>query len=304
MIRPPSRGMFSSPDQVRRVMIVIVGLMTTTAKRRQKPSLRRATDPSSLCRGPRDAHAPFANHACLSPGGSSPGCEDRCVVPAGWVAVVPIKPLPVAKSRLRGAVADGSHHRLVLAMAKDTVAAALASHRLARVLVVTDDRLAGSALAAVGAEWVPDAPRAGLNAAFAHGARLAAHGARRGARGPSRGVVALAADLPALVPADLAAALDAAAGIAAGDRAFVADAAGTGTVLLTALAGADLDPRFGAGSAVAHARSGAVPLTGHWPGLRRDVDTAQDLTSALALGVGRFTAELVMPARYGVDRRS
>jgi 2-phospho-L-lactate guanylyltransferase len=71
----------------------------------------------------------------------------------------------------------------------------------------------------------------------------------------------------------------------------VADAAGTGTTLLTAL-GVGLDPHFGAGSARAHQQAGAVPLAGDWPGLTRDVDTAEDLRAALALGVGPRTAAL------------
>jgi 2-phospho-L-lactate guanylyltransferase len=156
--------------------------------------------------------------------------------------------------------------------------------------VVTDDPLAGAALAAAGAAWLRDLPRAGLNAAFAHGAR-------RAVRGPVRGTAALAADLPAVRPAELAAALDAAAGSAG--RAYVADAAGTGTVLLTALWGLDLDPRFGPGSAAAHAHSGAAALAGDWPGLRRDVDTPADLAAAVALGVGPYTAELLPAAQYG-----
>jgi 2-phospho-L-lactate guanylyltransferase len=203
--------------------------------------------------------------------------------------VVPVKPLATAKSRLRGAVPDVPHDRLVLAMAKDTLAAALASERISRVIVVTEDPIAGSALAAAGAEWVPDTPRAGLNAAFSHGARLAS-----GGREP---VAALTADLPALRPTELSSALDAASAAA---RACVPDADGTGTVLLTARAGVELDPRFGPDSAAAHVRSGALALTGDWPGLRRDVDTPADLAAVVGLGLGRHTAELVHAARYGV----
>ena len=137
---------------------------------------------------------------------------------------------------------------------------------------------------------MPDEPAAGLNAAFTHGAR-------RNGTVRSVGVAALAADLPALRPEELAAALDAAT--RAGTRSYVPDADGTGTVLLAARAGTDLNPRFGPGSAAAHARSGALPLAGDWPGLRRDVDTPADLAAALGLGVGRYTAELVSATRYG-----
>ncbi|GAA4448765.1 2-phospho-L-lactate guanylyltransferase [Phytohabitans houttuyneae] len=196
-----------------------------------------------------------------------------------WGVVLPVKRLTAAKSRLRGALTGVPHERLALALAQDTVAAALASAEVAEVLAVTDDPAVGQALAALGARVVPDVPGGGLNAAFAYGASLLAH----------RPVAALAADLPTLCPADLSEALREAAGPG---RHFVADAPGTGTVLLTAQAGVRLDPRFGPGSAAAHRRSGAVPLAGDWPSLRRDVDTAADLEAATRLGLGPHSAEV------------
>jgi 2-phospho-L-lactate guanylyltransferase len=54
-----------------------------------------------------------------------------------------------------------------------------------------------------------------------------------------------------------------------------------------------LRPRFGAGSALRHRAAGAHPLSGNWPGLRRDVDTEQDLREAVDLGVGAHTCELL-----------
>ena len=191
-----------------------------------------------------------------------------------WAVVIPVKPLATAKTRLRGAAPGLPHERLVLAFALDCATAAVASRAVAEVLVVTDDPVAAKALGEVGAFVVPDEPGAGLNAALRYGAGLLS--------GP---VAALAGDLPALRPAELAGALDAAGAHA---RAFVADATGGGTVLLTA-AGAPLDPRFGAGSARAHTAAGAVPLDGAWPSLRLDVDTAEDLARATALGLGAHT---------------
>ncbi|WP_345535232.1 2-phospho-L-lactate guanylyltransferase [Phytohabitans rumicis] len=191
-----------------------------------------------------------------------------------WGVVLPVKRLGVAKSRLRGAVDAVPHERLALALAQDTVAAAVACPYVAEVLAVTDDPTVADALAALGARIAPDLPGAGLNAAFAYGASLL----------PGRPVAALAADLPALRPEELAAALrDATA------RSYVADAPGTGTVLLTAPVGVPLEPRFGPGSAAAHRRSGALPLPGDWPTLRRDVDTAADLAAATRLGLGPHT---------------
>ena len=203
--------------------------------------------------------------------------------------VVPVKRLDAAKTRLRGA-ADrgagdpGAHTRLALALAHDTVAAARSASRVRSVLLVSSDPVVAAEFAAIGVEVVPDGPVPGLNPAYAHGAALLR------ARDPRSAVGALQADLPALTPRELDAALAAAAGR---PRAFVADADGTGTVLLVAAPGVALDPRFGAGSAARHAASGAVALAGDWPGLRRDVDTPADLREATALGLGTATAALL-----------
>jgi 2-phospho-L-lactate/phosphoenolpyruvate guanylyltransferase len=202
-----------------------------------------------------------------------------------WSVVVPAKRLAVAKTRLRPAT-DGlavAHVDLVLALLADTVAAAVACPAVAEVVVVTDDPAAAELVQGLGARTVADAPDRGLNPALEHGAGSVT--------GPA--VAALSSDLPALRPAELAAALASAADHA---RAFVADAHGTGTTLLTAV-GAALDPRFGPGSAGAHRASGATPLTGDWPGLLRDVDTDADLRAALALGAGPRTKALAVHLR-------
>ena len=198
-----------------------------------------------------------------------------------WTVLLPVKVLARPKSRL--AVLAGDRRReLALALAADTVAAVLACPAVARVIVVTSDPLAGPLLAALGAVVVPDEP-AGLdgpdgsgdpddpglqdllNAALRHGAAVAAR------RWPGTGFAALTADLPALRPAELATALRAAEATAAratarvtARAAFVPDAAGVGTTLY------------------------AVPLAG----LRRDVDTPEDLQVVLALGAGPRTTAL------------
>ncbi|MEU8298180.1 2-phospho-L-lactate guanylyltransferase [Micromonospora sp. NPDC048909] len=199
-----------------------------------------------------------------------------------WTVVVPVKRLAAAKSRLRGALPGVPHEELALALAADTVRAVRACPAVAEILVVTDDPRMGAAARQAGARVLPDQPDAGLNAAFRHGASAA----------PGGWVAGLTADLPALRPAELAAAL-AAAQAAPAVRRFVADAPGGGTVLLAAPPGTPLDPRFGTDSAAAHAASGALPLTGDWPSLRRDVDTAADLTVAAGIGLGPRSAALV-----------
>ncbi len=196
-----------------------------------------------------------------------------------WSVVVPVKRLDRAKTRLRASLPDADHDALVLAMAADTVSAALACPAVGRVVVVTDDEHAAPDLTALGAVCVPDMPDAGLNPALEHGADEAVRLA------PDWGVAVLGSDLPALRPSELAGALAAVTG-----RAFVPDAAGTGTTLLAAVPGVPLRPAYGPGSAAAHAASGAAELTGRWPSLRRDVDTRDDLDEAARIGLGPRTA--------------
>jgi 2-phospho-L-lactate/phosphoenolpyruvate guanylyltransferase len=214
--------------------------------------------------------------------------------------VVPVKQLGVAKSRLRGAADQGigdpdAHARLALALAHDTVAAVRASIGVRRLLVISSDPVVAAELGAVGVEVVPDGPVPGLNAAYAGGAALLRE------HDPATAVGALQADLPALRPAELDHAIAAAAELFASGRAgraFCSDAEGTGTTFLLAAPGVALDPLFGVGSAVRHRESGAHPLHGDWPGLRRDVDTADDLREAMDLGLGEHTSSVLAPSPH------
>jgi 2-phospho-L-lactate guanylyltransferase len=240
-----------------------------------------------------------------------------------WTVLLPVKVLARAKSRL--AVLAGDRRReLALALASDTVTAVLACPEVARVVVVTSDPVAGPLLAGLGAIIVADEPadrkaslgsldggsldavvgelgvQDALNAALRHGAAVAAR------RWPGTGLAALTADLPALSPGELSAALRATwAGAPGGvsgaaadaadapDRvraAFVPDAAGVGTTLYAVPPGGEFRPLFGGASRARHAASGAVELElDDMTGLRRDVDTPDDLRAALALGAGKFT---------------
>jgi 2-phospho-L-lactate/phosphoenolpyruvate guanylyltransferase len=200
-----------------------------------------------------------------------------------WSLVVPVKVLARAKSRL-AALAGPHRPQLALAMAADTVAAALACPEVARVIAVTDDARAGRELSRLGAIVIADEPGDGLNAALRYGAALAA------ARWPASGIGALAADLPALRPGELGRGLRAAV---RWQQAFVPDAAGSGTTLYAVRPPAAFQPRFGPGSARRHRAAGAAELA--FPGiesLRRDVDAPADLREATGLGVGPRTAEV------------
>ncbi|MFF3730578.1 2-phospho-L-lactate guanylyltransferase [Streptomyces sp. NPDC002476] len=208
--------------------------------------------------------------------------------------MVPLKPLALAKSRLTPTTGDALRPRLALAFARDTVAAALSCPSVRDVVVVTDDPGAGAALAALGADVVPDEPGRGLNAALAHGARTVR------SRRPVAPLAALGADLPALRPAELSRVLEFAAAF---PRTFVTDAAGIGTTFLSAAPGAELRPLFGGPSRARHLDSGAVEigLTGI-DSVRQDVDTGEDLRAALGLGVGPHTTGFRATGAAPADR--
>jgi 2-phospho-L-lactate/phosphoenolpyruvate guanylyltransferase len=203
--------------------------------------------------------------------------------PLAWSLVIPVKVLARAKSRL-AMLAGPDRSALALAMAADTVSAVRACPAVCAVIVVTDDGEAAGTLGGLGAVVVADEPGDGLNPALAHGAAVAA------ARWPASGTAALAADLPALRPDELGRGLRAAGAWA---EAFVPDAAGTGTTLYAAGPGVAFSPRFGPGSAGRYRAAGAAELhLAGVPGLRRDVDTAEDLRDAARLGLGPRTAAL------------
>jgi 2-phospho-L-lactate guanylyltransferase len=212
-----------------------------------------------------------------------------------WAIIMPVKRLAAAKSRLQ--VTPEMRAELALAMALDSVRAALACPVVAAVVAVNDDPEVGSQLRALGATVVLDEPDAGLNSALEHGASVA----RR--IDAAVGVAALSADLPALRPAELAVVLEAASGATS---AVVADTSGTGTTLLTAGPGTSLRPAFGPDSRAAHLAAGARDLSAlAGPSLRRDVDTLADLRVVDALGCGPATSQvLARHANLLVDVRA
>jgi 2-phospho-L-lactate guanylyltransferase len=201
-----------------------------------------------------------------------------------WVVVLPVKRLAVAKTRLTR-FAGPRRADLALAFALDTARAALAADGVVALVAVTDEAAAVPELARLGAVVVADEPDAGLNPALRHGAAVAWR------ERASAGVATLSSDLPALRPAELAAALGLAA---AHPAAMVADAEGTGTTMLAATDRTAFAPRFGHRSRAAHRSAGVVELDG--PGLaslRRDVDTEVDVHDALRLGLGPRSAAVV-----------
>lgn len=200
---------------------------------------------------------------------------------ARWQLIVPLKAAPGAKSRL------AARPELARAIAWDTVAAAAAAARVARVIVVTADPVHRERFAAYPrVELVVESEPRGITAAIQAGLVATSPDLPRGV---------LLGDLPALAPAELDAALAAAE---QHDRAFVRDADGTGTTLVTARGGVELFSSFGDGSADRHAAAALAEIpAAPESGLRRDVDTATDLGTARLLGLGpRTRAELAAAA--------
>jgi 2-phospho-L-lactate guanylyltransferase len=200
---------------------------------------------------------------------------------AGIGLIIAVKRLSVAKTRLAPAFPAPQREAVVLAMLVDTIAAASGARGLEHITVVTPDEAAAAAAADLGAEVLADPTPDG------HGDPLnnALAAAERAVAGSVPNIVVLQGDLPALQSYELEEAIAAAR---AHPRSFVADRHGMGTAALFAF-GSALNPRFGRDSSTRHRQSGALELTGAWPGLRCDIDTPEDLAVARHLGVGAAT---------------
>jgi len=193
--------------------------------------------------------------------------------------VVPVKGTDRAKSRLE--LGDDRRTAFAGAFALDTVRALLACPLVRDVLVVADSDAQTEFLADLGATVLTAGVPAGLNEALRFGLGEAS------LWWPGQPLAVVLGDLPALRPASVTVAFQAAATI--GGTVFVADASGAGTTLLAGPRRPP-EPRFGGQSAAAHRRSAAVEISALVPpDLRRDVDTTADLDDAISLGVGLST---------------
>ena len=196
-----------------------------------------------------------------------------------FVVLVPVKPPALGKSRL-GGLPEARRRELASAFALDTVSAALRTAGVVDVLAVTDDFRFAARLRALGCSVIPDGAAEDLNATLVQACAEAAR------RWPHATPVALCADLPCLLPAELAEVLGAAGG---GTPAFLRDHTGRGTTVYVAPP-TTFAPRFGPDSAARHADDGAREIDVPAPSVRHDVDDVADLTAALLRGVGTHTA--------------
>ncbi|WP_018600821.1 2-phospho-L-lactate guanylyltransferase [Mycobacterium sp. 155] len=208
----------------------------------------------------------------IHPAGTTSGAE--------VALVIAVKRLTAAKTRLAPIFSASTREAVVLAMLVDTITAASA---VATVTVVTPDEDAAEAALAAGATVITDPTPAGHHNPLNNAITVAEAQLRRS----TPNIAVLQGDLPALQPQELSGALAAAQ---AHPRSFVGDRHGTGTSALFAF-GVPLQPEFGVDSAARHRHSGAIELTGAWPGLRCDIDTPDDLSAARRLGVGPATTK-------------
>lgn len=213
-------------------------------------------------------------------------------LPSRLVALVPVRGLEAAKSRLGEALDAEERRALVEQLLARTIAAAAGVEGVAAVAVVSPDPAALTLATGLGAVPVRQAGE-GLNEALAVGRdRAVADGADA--------LLVVPADLPGVSAAGLAPVVEAARAAAADGPAgrpvvvLVTDRAGDGTnALLLAPPGA-IPFRFGPGSRAAHAAAardaGAAYIEVAGP-LDLDLDTPDDLLAAEARGLGALTAD-------------
>lgn len=185
-------------------------------------------------------------------------------------AIVPQKSLTASKSRLGGVLRPAARAVLSLTMLR-TVCASLRASALDDVIVMTPDPEVRAVAAAAGIRSLPD-PCAGFNEALVE--------VIRSLPTRSHAVLIIAADLPLLRPADIAAVL--AAGTAR--TAVLAPAReGTGTNALLVPPATAMRPAFGPASLTLHRRLaralGLCLAEIHRVGLAFDLDTPADLVA-------------------------
>jgi 2-phospho-L-lactate guanylyltransferase len=211
---------------------------------------------------------------------------------SGLVAIVPVKRLHAAKSRLAPALDPDERAALVVDMLRSVLAALAASGAVAERLVVSPDpaALAVARVAGAATLWQPDD---GLNAALEQA---------RASLPPRTALLALPADLPLLRADEVVALVTQARGV---DVVVAPDSTGDGTNALALAPGVALPFAFGPGSFRRHlAAAGAAGMTVaviRAPGLALDLDSPADLAElqrhgwAPALPTGALSVAMDAP---------
>lgn len=218
-------------------------------------------------------------------------------------ALLPLKDLVAAKTRLAGLLSPSERRALVQAMAED-VLGVLAAHPLVdRILLLSDDPGAPLLASAYSAQHVPEPEGAGGNLNALLSRVVYSH------REVEQWLV-LHADLPELAPADLDAALLAAA---TGEVVLGPDRVGQGSNLLAFPRDRVPGFAFGVDSCARHrawAQEAGIPMRLlPLSGVARDVDSAADLRELLgtcadpASEVGPATRRLLQQGPLGARLR-
>jgi 2-phospho-L-lactate guanylyltransferase len=214
-------------------------------------------------------------------------------------AVVPVKTLREAKSRLSGVLAAEERFRLVTAMLEDVLVALAGARGLAGTLVVTCDAAAGDIARWGGARVLMASSDEGPNAA-------AALAARHLVASRAAGMLVVPADVPLATPAEIEAVLMA-HGAAPAVTLVPALADGGSNAVACSPPGA-IPFRFGRDSFARHldaARaSGIAPVTLRLPGLGHDVDRPEDLEALLSHPAATRTRSALVGSPPGGGGRS
>lgn len=199
-------------------------------------------------------------------------------------AIVPLRGLEDAKTRLRAELDPKERLELIVTMARRTLAATRDANGVRGTVLVTADPAAAELAAEYGARTVVQV-LPGLNAALREARTTAvANGATA--------ILVLPIDLPAITAGAIEEVLAAASDACRAGRPLVVgipDRHGTGTNALLVSPPTAIDPAFGEGSFATHraaaAAAGADFARLEGP-LTLDVDTAADLLAAEAGGHG------------------
>lgn len=188
------------------------------------------------------------------------------------LALIPVKSLATAKSRLAGALRPDERRALVSAMLEKVIAECVLCEGLDGIYVITPDREIAAIALARGAEPIAEAGESGLNGAVRAGLVLAR------ASGAERALI-LPADIPFLNRSELRRLLDAAPGAAS--AAIVPCHKGEGTNALLLPSRIAFTPQFGEDSFRRHMRQlgerGLNARTLNLPGIAHDIDEPDDL---------------------------
>ena len=214
-------------------------------------------------------------------------------------ALVPLKDLVEAKSRLSGLLRPSERRALAQAMAEDVLTVLRAHSGIAQITLVSDDPGAGLLAQKYGADcWSEKSLGCrGLNPLI----QCASERLLAGGEAP---LIVLHADLPLLGAPDISAVLDSQRKI--GGLIIGCDRQGRGTNLLAFDAANIPDFCFGADSCARHlasARSAGIPAQVlQSPGIEVDVDEAPDLKfimDQLSLNPASNTAQLLYNTALG-----